>query len=50
MFEMEVGFRLIEALAVAKTAADRSARILNVLTLVLVALTAVLVVFAVRGG
>ena len=50
MFEMEVEFRLIEALSAAKRAADRSAKILNVLTLVLVALTVVLVVIAVRGG
>jgi hypothetical protein len=50
MFEMEAQFRLIEALAAEKKAADRSAKILNVLTLVLVALTIVLVVIAIRGG
>jgi hypothetical protein len=49
MYEMEAEFRLIQSLAAAKQAADRSAKILNVLTLVLVVLTAVLVVIAVRG-
>ncbi len=49
MYEMEVSFRLIAALGVAKKAADRSAKILNVLTLVLVVLTAVLVLVAIRG-
>ena len=49
MFEMEAEFRLISSLADAKAAADRSARVLNVLTLVLVVLTLVLVVVAVRG-
>lgn len=49
MVEHEMNTRLIVALSTFKKAADRSARTLSLLTVVLVVLTAVLVVLAVRG-
>jgi hypothetical protein len=50
MVEQEMTSRLVAALKDFKAAADRSARTLNVLSIVLVALTVVLVVYTVRAG
>jgi hypothetical protein len=49
MVEHEMNTRLIRALTDFKAAADRSSRTLNVLTLVLVALTIVLVIYTIRA-
>jgi hypothetical protein len=48
MLEHEMSFRLIAALKDFKSAADRSARTLNVLTVALLLLTAALVFYAIR--
>jgi hypothetical protein len=50
IFEQEMNTRLIAALKSFKAAADRSSRTLNMLTVVLVALTVVLVVYTIRAG
>jgi hypothetical protein len=50
MLEYELQSRVIAALKSFKAAADRSARTLNVLTLVLVVLTLVLLVYTIRAG
>jgi hypothetical protein len=50
IIDAEMNARLILALKSFKTAADRSSRTLNVLTIVLVVLTVVLVVYTVRAG
>lgn len=50
MVEQEATFRLIASLEAFQKAADRSARTLNRLTVVLIVLTAVLVWYTIRAG